>query len=1211
MSRGKDEELRIGLCQGFTSTSHQIEFSGGPFMGILKFCRLSSSKGAVLPVWGLALGAIFAISPVVAQSSSSSGEEVEEVVILGSKIKRARRDGVSPISSFERSDILLTGAESIGSFLQGLPGQGSAINSTYNNGGDGSTRVALRNLTPPRTLVLVNGRRWVNSGTGADASVDLTTIPIAMVERIDVLRDGASAIYGSDAIAGVINITTREDFQGLDWSARDGEYTAGGGRYQRYDMVLGSPFTDDKGSVVVGLSYEREYGLRNDQRPEASAPPSFRGSSGTPQGSFTYSAPTFATNHDVTDPDGVTSVRRQEEQYLITLTRTFDGDTMTPSQAVKNDAITTTRALINTGTNDNPVYVQALYDGDGQPAEVRTVTVSGTPEVYDNARWFALELLERGQLTAMEGFTVMRQFSDGTPRLVDTSLRTPGNSRDETAGTIRRNAFGIVVRRNPILVETKTNAAGESQAVNDLFGDAQTPSGSSCSGFTVNEGTAGGYSYDSDTLLTGALTSNFRCFDSSTTSATTSDRFNYNPYNFIRTPNERRSIFATVEYDVWEDHNLRTDVSYQKRTSSQLLAPTPLFWGTSPRSVAQRIDYTNIYNPFDVQFCAAVDSTSDCAHPDDLSPEGVLIPQPEKTVYGGFGRRLLEVGNRFYEQEIDTFRAAFNLAGDIPFKDWTYEAFWQWGQNDALFRRNGLVNTQRVSQALGPAADCQDPCVPLNVFGGQGIDSAKDQATQLWTGSGSITQEMIDYITFVGQESGGNTLRYWGADITGTVFTINDNPASVAFGYENRAVTGYYQPDSIVTAGITSGNISQPTGGGYSSDEFFGELDLLVVDTEELLVEGQVAFRSAEYTNFGSATTTKFGGIVGLGDKLKFRTNFAEGFRAPSVGNLFAGQSDNFPSVRDPCSFDTSTSSSNNFTGNRETGVHAGQCAAENVPVGYVQLNTQIRTTVGGNPDLQPEESESTTYGVVWTPRPGFHIAVDLFDISITNALDSIGESLLLNGCYIPGTVSPAMQGQFCSQIQRSSTGEIVSLTDLTVNIGGYDTSGIEIFVDIEDIETSFGSFDIHFDLYSMSSYELTQADGTVANVKGFVLGSEQDNYADMRFRLFADWNFNRWDGRLSLRHIAAATGAGSLASLSNPMAVFTPLEAENYIDVVVGYTFPNLLGNGKNVRVSATVQNLLDNDPTLFRDTFANDFNPDYEPWAPQLLYFTVSGSL
>ena len=196
------------------------------------------------------------------------------------------------------------------------------------------------------------------------------------------------------------------------------------------------------------------------------------------------------------------------------------------------------------------------------PDEIRTVTDDGPLETYNNMDWFDLSLVERGRLSALGDFTVKRVFSDGTPRAVD------------------GDAFTLVTRRNPVLTETKTDAERNSQTVNDDFGEAQAPSGRSCDGFTVNEGTVGGFDYESNTLLNEprALTSNFRCFDSGF-SATTSDRWNYNPDNYVRTPNERRSIFATIDVDVWEDHNLRTDVTYQSRQSSQLLAPTPFVWG--------------------------------------------------------------------------------------------------------------------------------------------------------------------------------------------------------------------------------------------------------------------------------------------------------------------------------------------------------------------------------------------------------------------------------------------------------------------------------------------------------------------------------------------------------------------------------------------------------------------------------------------------------
>src|SRR5262249_58354674 len=108
------------------------------------------------------------------------------------------------------------GITNVGDVLQKIPAQGNALNAQNNNGGDGSTRVNLRSLGANRTLVLLNGRRVVPSGIGADTSVDFGTIPLAMVERVEVLKDGASAIYGSDAIAGVGNVITRTNMNGTE-----------------------------------------------------------------------------------------------------------------------------------------------------------------------------------------------------------------------------------------------------------------------------------------------------------------------------------------------------------------------------------------------------------------------------------------------------------------------------------------------------------------------------------------------------------------------------------------------------------------------------------------------------------------------------------------------------------------------------------------------------------------------------------------------------------------------------------------------------------------------------------------------------------------------------------------------------------------------------------------------------------------------------------
>ncbi|MDZ7901556.1 MAG: TonB-dependent receptor plug domain-containing protein [Rheinheimera sp.] len=124
--------------------------------------------------------------------------------------------------------------------LQNLPSAGSAINTNSNNGGDGTTTLNIRGLGSNRTLVLVDGKRWA---PGLGGSVDLNNIPSAIIERIEVLKDGASSVYGSDAVAGVVNIITRKDYEGVHASLYGSEYASyGDGRKEAYDIGFGAAF---------------------------------------------------------------------------------------------------------------------------------------------------------------------------------------------------------------------------------------------------------------------------------------------------------------------------------------------------------------------------------------------------------------------------------------------------------------------------------------------------------------------------------------------------------------------------------------------------------------------------------------------------------------------------------------------------------------------------------------------------------------------------------------------------------------------------------------------------------------------------------------------------------------------------------------------------------------------------------------------------------
>src|SRR5712664_736868 len=182
----------------------------------------------------------------------------EQIIVTGSRVRRKDLTTPAPVTVLTRQQWLESGKLTIGDFLQSLPEQGNAPNFQLNNGGatygaDGSTRVNLRNLGVTRTLVLVNGRRVVPAGLGASSSVDLNSIPTAAVERIEVLKDGASAVYGSDAIAGVVNIITRRRFNGTELSGEYGISTRGDAETIDVQGVMGR--TGDWGNFLVAAGY--------------------------------------------------------------------------------------------------------------------------------------------------------------------------------------------------------------------------------------------------------------------------------------------------------------------------------------------------------------------------------------------------------------------------------------------------------------------------------------------------------------------------------------------------------------------------------------------------------------------------------------------------------------------------------------------------------------------------------------------------------------------------------------------------------------------------------------------------------------------------------------------------------------------------------------------------------------------------------------------
>ena len=175
---------------------------------------------------GSALALAMSGAPALADADQTQATNVEDVVVVGSRIRRDVYNSPSPVQVVTREDATLQGYASTAEVLQGTAITGGATQTDNSragftvNGGAGVNTIGLRGMSPTRTLVLLNGRRVSPAGTrGSVGAADLNVLPSAMIERVEVLRDGASSVYGSDAVAGVINLQTRKNFEGLSVEA--------------------------------------------------------------------------------------------------------------------------------------------------------------------------------------------------------------------------------------------------------------------------------------------------------------------------------------------------------------------------------------------------------------------------------------------------------------------------------------------------------------------------------------------------------------------------------------------------------------------------------------------------------------------------------------------------------------------------------------------------------------------------------------------------------------------------------------------------------------------------------------------------------------------------------------------------------------------------------------------------------------------------------
>ncbi|QQX78403.1 TonB-dependent receptor [Shewanella sp. KX20019] len=507
------------------------------------------------------------------------------------------------------------------------------------------------------------------------------------------------------------------------------------------------------------------------------------------------------------------------------------------------------------------------------------------------------------------------------------------------------------------------------------------------------------------------------------------ESYDYTQDSYYQTPSKRYSLFANMTQELGDDLVLTGDILYTKRKSNQQMAAQP----------------ANLM----LDVCEAGDDPATCLELDQDMIDGGIVADENGQV--NYRKRMNDVGPRIYTQDTDTMRISAALAGTADINtgmDW--DIAYTYGKNKAETAVENSINGTSMANAI--YAD-QDPWL---------------------TGQPITDQDVLNSVAYTEDADGGNEQHVFSAGLTGELFDLDAGAVAFAMGAEYRYESGYYNPDPVVVAGESTSAQQDPTDGNYSVISVFQEVSVPFTDK----LTGEFALRFDDYSTFGNASTWKIGLTYEATDDLMIRTVAATGFRAPSISELYAGNSGSYDYLEDPW-------------GNEQ--------------------DAQILVNRTSDENLKPEESESYTAGLVYSPSyiDGMSLTVDYWRFKVKNAIARMDTQNGLQNCY-DGDQSA------CEAFNIGPNGDLTNLTSTLTNVGYQDTSGID--------------FNLAY------SFEALNLDWTIANDTTYLLNFEQDGvdytntidgnfgaYAEMRnnFSIKAgqdDWSvmyFNRYIGEM------------------------------------------------------------------------------------------------
>ncbi len=643
------------------------------------------------------------------------------------------------------------------------------------------------------------------------------------------------------------------------------------------------------------------------------------------------------------------------------------------------------------------------------------------------------------------------------------------------------------------------------------------------------------------------------------------DSWNYAPFNYLYTPSQRYSFFTSGDYKLNDYAKFYFEGSYMNRRTDQKLAPVPLLTAYLGDNGAV-LSAASQYNPFGTDIFWAQS-------------------------------RLVNLSNRTEAQDTDTTRVVTGLNGSLA--NWFWDASFTFGRTSGTDTVSGVVRSDLVAAAIGPSngGKCYSTATPDPANPGQYIYSGEiPGCVPLNLLQGPAPADQVANLSFTGPNKGFTQEAIWAANVSGELFNLaSDRPVALAAGVEHRTEQGAFIVNPFNAAGLGTDYNSGSTQGGYHVNEAFAELSIPLVNNLPYVydLEASLAGRYSNYSTYGGNSTYKIGLRYSPIRDVTVRGTYSTAFRAPSIGELFAGNAQSFPSVNDPCAGNPAGPGSPGYID--PTSALGVQCG---VAVNNGDQQTQQRETLGGNANLKPETATIYTVGLVLEPRmvEGLSVTLDYYDTTVKKTINAIGIGTILNGCYPGAGGTP--NAQFCGLISRLPNNRINIVTDTNQNVGELRTSGIDIAGNYRLSTAAAGKFNFGVEGTYLLKDDWIRPDGSTVHARG----TYDYGYADPTFKAngAVQWAMSGLTAGVGGRYVGGFKECGDAAGVSGTANLCA--DTPTYYHMVssywnfnanVGYGFTSTQGK-TNVTLGMT--NLFNQAPPRNFNAFANAADTAYD---------------